>query len=172
MVVANHQSALDIMACFLAIGVPIRFLAKKELFRVPFLAMGMRAVGIIEVDRAARGAVHSTVNRQAKELIEKKRSVIIFPEGTRPRDGVMRPFKKGAFTMAITMGLPVLPVAVLGSFRAWRPGSPWIRGGPVRVVIMPPVETSRLSRAHTGQLRDQVQDIISGEVARSPKPQS
>ena len=70
-VVANHLSALDIMACLLAVPLPIRFLAKKELFRVPVLAQGMRMVGIIEVDRQARGAVHSEVNRQSRELIEK-----------------------------------------------------------------------------------------------------
>src|SRR5688572_2315487 len=96
-VVANHLSALDIMACLLAVPLPIRFLAKKELFRVPVLAQGMRMVGIIEVDREARGAVHSEVNRQSRELIEKGRSLIIYAEGTRPRNGVMKPFKKGAF---------------------------------------------------------------------------
>ena len=108
-VVANHLSALDIMACLLAVPLPIRFLAKKELFRVPVLAQGMRMVGIIEVDREARGAVHAEVNRQSRELIEKGRSLIIYAEGTRPRNGVMKPFKKGAFTMAIRSGLPVLP---------------------------------------------------------------
>ena len=65
-VVANHLSTLDIMACLLAVPLPIRFLAKKELFRVPVLAQGMRMVGIIEVDRQARGAVHSEVNRQSR----------------------------------------------------------------------------------------------------------
>ena len=104
-VVANHLSALDIMACLLAVPLPIRFLAKKELFRVPVLAQGMRMVGIIEVDREARGAIHSEVNRQSRELIENGHSLIIYAEGTRPRNGVMKPFKKGAFTMAISAGL-------------------------------------------------------------------
>ena len=122
-VVANHLSALDIMACLLAVPLPIRFLAKKELFRVPVLAQGMRMVGIIEVDREARGAVHAEVNRQSRELIEKGRSLIIYAEGTRPRNGVMKPFKKGAFTMAISSGLPVLPLSIHGSYEAWPPGT-------------------------------------------------
>jgi len=63
-VVANHLSTLDIMACFLAVRIPIRYLAKKELFKVPILAQGMRAVGIIEVDREARSAVHAEVNAE------------------------------------------------------------------------------------------------------------
>jgi 1-acyl-sn-glycerol-3-phosphate acyltransferase len=163
-VVANHLSAIDIMVCFLAVRLPIRYLAKKELFRIPILAQGMRAVGIIEVDRAARGAIHGAVNRQAKELIEKKRSLIIFAEGTRPRDGVLRPFKKGAFTMAIANGLPILPVSIHGSYQAFRPGRPWVRGGPVRVVIHEAAETAGLTPADTGALRDRIHRVISEQV--------
>ncbi|MET0566070.1 MAG: lysophospholipid acyltransferase family protein [Acidimicrobiia bacterium] len=163
-VVANHLSTLDIMACLLAVPLPIRFLAKKELFRVPVLAQGMRMVGIIEVDREARGAVHSEVNRQSRELIEKGRSLIIYAEGTRPRNGVMKPFKKGAFTMAITSGLPVLPLSIHGSFEAWPPGTPLVRGGVIKVILDKPVETEGMSTSDTGDLRDQVREVIAGRV--------
>ncbi len=163
-VVANHLSALDIMACLLAVPLPIRFLAKKELFRVPVLAQGMRMVGIIEVDREARGAVHSEVNRQSRELIEKGRSLIIYAEGTRPRNGVMKPFKKGAFTMAIRSGLPVLPLSIHGSYEAWPPGKPIVRGGVIRVVLDKPIETDGMSTSDTGDLRDQVREVIAGRV--------
>lgn len=163
-VVANHLSTLDIMACLLALPVPIRFLAKKELFRIPILAQGMRVVGVIEVDRDARSAVHAEVNRQAKQLVAKGRSLIIYAEGTRPRDGVMRQFKKGAFTMAIASGLPVLPVAIHGSYQAWRPGTPLVRGGRVKVVIDPPIETDRLTQSDNTELRDRVRAIIASHV--------
>jgi 1-acyl-sn-glycerol-3-phosphate acyltransferase len=163
-VVANHLSAFDIMACLLAVPLPIRFLAKKELFRVPVLAQGMRMVGIIEVDREARGAIHSEVNRQSRELIEKGRSLIIYAEGTRPRNGVMKPFKKGAFTMAIRSGLPILPLAIHGSYEAWPPSKPVIRGGLIRVVIDKSMETDGMNSADTGNLRDQVREIIGGRV--------
>jgi 1-acyl-sn-glycerol-3-phosphate acyltransferase len=163
-VVANHLSTLDIMACLLAVPLPIRFLAKKELFRVPVLAQGMRMVGIIEVDRAARGAVHSEVNRQSRELIEKGRSLIIYAEGTRPRNGVMKPFKKGAFTMAISSGLPVLPLSIHGSYEAWPPGTPLVRGGVIKVILDKPVETEGMTTSDTGDLRDQVREVIAGRV--------
>jgi len=163
-VVANHLSALDIMACLLAVPLPIRFLAKKELFRVPVLAQGMRMVGIIEVDREARGAVHSEVNRQSRELIEKGRSLIIYAEGTRPRNGVMKPFKKGAFTMAISSGLPVLPLSIHGSYEAWPPGTPLVRGGVITVVLDKPIETDGMTTPDTGDLRDQVREVIAGRV--------
>jgi 1-acyl-sn-glycerol-3-phosphate acyltransferase len=124
----------------------------------------MRMVGIIEVDREARGAIHSEVNRQSRELIEKGRSLIIYAEGTRPRNGVMKPFKKGAFTMAIGAGLPVLPVSIHGSYEAWPPGKLLIRGGLIRVVIDKPVDTDALTSSDTGELRDQVRGIIAGRV--------
>jgi 1-acyl-sn-glycerol-3-phosphate acyltransferase len=152
------------MASFLAVGLPIRYLAKKELFRVPVLAQGMRAVGIIEVDRQARGAIHAQVNRQAQQLLEKNRSLIIFAEGTRPRDGIMRPFKKGAFTMAIAGQLPVLPVSIHGAYEAMPPGKPWVRGGTVEVIIDAPVDTSGMTPADTGALRDRVYDTIADRV--------
>ena len=163
-VVANHLSTLDIMVCFLALEVPIRYLAKKELFRIPLLAQAMRAVGIIEVDRKARSAVHNSVNRQAKELIANKRSLIIYAEGTRPRDGIMKPFKKGAFTMAISSQLPVLPLSIHGTYEAAVPGKPWFRGGPVTAVIDPPIETGDMSQADADALREQVHDIIARRV--------
>ena len=163
-VVANHLSTLDIMAAFLAIRLPIRFLAKTELFKIPLFAQGMRAVGMVEVDRQARGAVHATVNRQAKELVANNRSLIIYPEGTRPRNGVMKRFKKGAFTMAIAAQLPVLPMTIHGSYEAFPPGKPWVYGGPIQIVIDPPIDTRGLDHSDTGRLRDQVYDIISANV--------
>jgi 1-acyl-sn-glycerol-3-phosphate acyltransferase len=169
-VVANHQSTLDIMVCFLSVPLPIRYLAKKELFRIPLLAQAMRAVGIIEVDRAARSAVHNSVNRQAKDLIAHNRSLIIYPEGTRPRDGVLRPFKKGAFTMAIASQLPVLPLSMHGTYEAAVPGKPWFRGGPVSAVIDPAIETAGMVHADADPLRDEVYRIIAGRVREMGGP--
>lgn len=163
-VVANHLSTLDIMVCFVAVELPIRYLAKKELFRIPLLAQAMRAVGIIEVDRAARGAIHNSVNRQAKDLIAKNRSLIIYPEGTRPRDGAMKPFKKGAFTMAISSQLPVLPLSIHGTYEAAAPGRPWFNGGPVTAIVDPPIETSGMTQAESDALRNRVYEIIAKRV--------
>ncbi len=164
-VVANHLSTLDIMVCFLAVDLPIRYLAKKELFRIPLLAQAMRAVGIIEVDRSARGAIHNSVNQQARELIAHNRSLIIYAEGTRPRDGVMKPFKKGAFTMAIASQLPILPLSIQGTYEAAVPGKPWFRGGPVTAIIDPPISTAGLTQADADSLRDQVRGIIARRVS-------
>lgn len=160
-VVANHLSVLDIMVCFLAVPLPIRFLAKKELFSVPILAPAMRAIGIVEVDRTARSAIHEQVNRQARDLVASGRSLIIYPEGTRSRDGELRPFKKGAFTMAVAGGIPVLPLTIVGTYRAWPPGQFFVYGGrKVIAVIDPPIETSGMNKEDITRLTEQTRDII------------
>lgn len=164
-VVANHLSTLDIMVCFLSVPLPIRYLAKKELFRIPILAQGMRAVGIIEVDRSARSAIHAQVNTQSKELIAKGRSLIIYPEGTRPRNGALDPFKKGAFTMAIASQLPVLPVTIHGTYEAWRPGTLRVHGGRVTAIIDPPIDTVGMTQQDSGQLTGTAYRVIAGRVA-------
>jgi 1-acyl-sn-glycerol-3-phosphate acyltransferase len=122
-------------------------------------------VGIIEVDRAARSSIHSSVNRQAKDLLAHNRSLIIYPEGTRPRDGVMKPFKKGAFTMAIASQLPILPLSIHGTYEAAAPGKPWFKGGPVTAVIDAPIETAGMTQANTDVLRDQVRELIAKRVS-------
>jgi len=164
-VVANHLSTLDIMVCFLAVPLPIRYLAKKELFRIPLLAQAMRAVGIIEVDRAARSSIHASVNRQAQDLIAHSRSLIIYPEGTRPRDGVMKPFKKGAFTMAISGRLPILPLSIHGTYEAAVPGKPWFHGGAVTAIVEPPIPTEGMTASDAVPLRDRVREIIAKRVS-------
>ncbi|HEY5889876.1 MAG TPA: lysophospholipid acyltransferase family protein [Acidimicrobiia bacterium] len=163
-VVANHLSTLDIMVCFLAVPLPIRYLAKKELFRIPILAQGMRAVGIVEVDRSARSAIHAQVNSQSKELIEKGRSLIIYPEGTRPRNGALDPFKKGAFTMAIASQLPILPVTIHGTHEAWKPDTLWVHGGKVTAIIDPPIDTVGMTQQDSGQLTGTAYGVIAGRV--------
>ena len=160
-VVANHLSILDIMASFLAIPLPIRFLAKKELFRIPILAPAMRAIGIVEVDRQARSVIHEQVNRQARELVASGRSLIIFPEGTRSRDGELRSFKKGAFTMAVAGGIPILPVTIAGTYRAWPPGRLLVHGGrTITVVIDAPIETSGMRKDDVTRLVEETRTII------------
>lgn len=161
-VVANHLSILDIMVCFSAVPVPIRFLAKKELFSIPILAPAMRAIGIVEVDRSARSAIHEQVNRQARELVASGRSLIVYPEGTRSQDGELRPFKKGAFSMAIAGGIPILPVTIAGTHLAWPPGQIHVVGGRrIVAVIDPAIETGDLKREDVTRLTEQAHEIIA-----------
>lgn len=122
-VVANHLSNYDIMICFAALPVPIRFLAKKELFKYPLLSQAMRAIGCVEVDRSARGIGIDEINRQAEIVRSRNHSLMIYAEGTRSRDGHLHAFKKGAFVLASTSGLPIVPVAISGTREIVSPGT-------------------------------------------------
>lgn len=168
-VVANHLSNFDIMVCFAAIPLPIRYLAKKELFKIPILAPAMRAIGIVEVDRQARSAALASINEQAAKVIERGHSLIIYPEGTRSRSSDIAPFKKGAFTMAVSSGMPVLPVTIHGAWEAWKPESLMVYGGTIHVIFDDAIPTVGLERSDVDGLRDRAFEIINGNYARLRK---
>jgi 1-acyl-sn-glycerol-3-phosphate acyltransferase len=160
-VVSNHISNLDPMLHLAGTPVPVRFLAKKELFRIPLFGAALRAVGVVEIDRAAGPSAHSTINRQVQEVVERGRSLVIYAEGTRSRNGLLRPFKKGAFMVAIRAKMPVVPCAIRGTYEAWRPGDWRLRGGEARMVFFEPISTDQMTTAHAERLRHQVHEIVA-----------
>jgi 1-acyl-sn-glycerol-3-phosphate acyltransferase len=168
MLLSNHASNLDppfhiAVVCKL---LSVRFLAKAELFKIPLFAQAMRRVGIVETDRAAHAAAHRKINEQVAVVIEQGLSLIIYPEGTRSRDAELKPFKKGAFRIAIDNGLPVVPIATAGLDKAWPPGSKLVRGGHARLVIHEPIPTGHLGPNDISDLRDRVSLIIGDAYDR------
>ena len=159
-VVSNHRSAFDVFAHFAVLPIPIRFLAKKELFKIPLFGPAMRRIGIVEVDRSGGRATHQSINSGARRNMEQGRSLMIYPEGTRPRDGVMLPFKKGAFNIARTLGAPVLPTAVTGSREVWKPDTKLIHPGKIAVKIMEPIPTEGMKIYELEGLRNRVYSLV------------
>jgi 1-acyl-sn-glycerol-3-phosphate acyltransferase len=98
-------------------------------------------------------------------LVASGRSLIIYPEGTRSRDGNLRAFKKGAFTMAIAGGIPVLPVVMIGTYEAWPPGKIWVFGGKLRAVVNKPIETKGMGREDTTRLTEETRQVIESTLA-------
>ncbi len=111
----NHVSHFDVLAILGYLNVQFRWTVKKELFRIPLFGLAMKRAGYIRIDRSDhQKAVQSM--EEAAEKIKSGSSIVIFPEGTRSRDGNLQyPFKKGGFHLALKSGVPVVPVAVLGS---------------------------------------------------------
>ena len=165
-VVSNHRSAFDIFAHLAALPVPIRFLAKTELFKIPLFGLAMRRIGMVEVNRGAGRAAHQAINQGAKRTMERGWSLMIYPEGTRPRDGVMMPFKKGAFSIARNVGAPVVPTAIIGSRAVWKPATKLIRSGHITVKIMPPIPTEDLMIYELEGLKNRVHAQISEAVGQ------
>jgi 1-acyl-sn-glycerol-3-phosphate acyltransferase len=112
--VANHESALDVWVLFHAIRRNLRFIAKRELFRIPIFGWYLSLARFVEVDR--RNRVRAVLAlKKAGEMVRAGVSLIAFPEGTRSPDGRVQPFKKGPFVLAMEAGVPVVPVAIAGA---------------------------------------------------------
>lgn len=136
---SNHQSFLDGPLLFRAVPGWARVILKKEVFRFPVLGQGMRFIGFISVDRKGLKGGRRSLDRAADLMARKRYSYIIFPEGTRSRDGALQPFKRGGFFLALKTGTPVIPVTIRGTFPLMPRGSFFIRKGAVRITFHPPV---------------------------------
>ena len=164
---SNHLSNFDVPLLFRAIPTPIRYLAKKELYRIPVFAQALRVAGIVKIDRGAGVTSYAAINEGVARAKENGYSLIVFPEGTRSRDGDLHPFKKGAFRMAISTGLPVVPVTVNGTWQVWPPGSKLFYKGDAGVVIHEPVETTGMTPDDIDALRSKVHTIIEKDFRLS-----
>ncbi len=162
--VSNHQSNLDPEVHYLSFPRPLRFLAKKELFGVPVFGTAIRVFGMIRVDRDHPSKEY--INDQVREAVARGRSIIIYPEGTRSQTGELKPFKKGAFVIAVQTGLPVVPMAIHGTNAIWPPGAKMMHPGPIRLVIGDPIPTEGMTLNDVEWLRDQVRDWIATELEK------
>jgi 1-acyl-sn-glycerol-3-phosphate acyltransferase len=158
-VVANHQSQFDIPVVYGFSGLDLRWVAKAEVGRIPFVAAGCRAIGHIFINRSDPDQARSAINR-AVERLKPGTGLMFFPEGTRSRSGQLMPFKKGAFRVAIDQQLPVLPVTITGTRDILPADSLRLRPGRVRLKFHAPVSTEGMGAGQVGELRRRVHGII------------
>jgi 1-acyl-sn-glycerol-3-phosphate acyltransferase len=134
----NHQSNLDPPIAMMALPGELSVLVKKELFSIPVLGLVMRVGRLVPVDREDRDSSHRAVD-QAAEMARDGRPFLIFPEGTRSRDGRLLPFKKGPFILAEKAGAPIVPVSISGTRMLMEKGKLRLHPGVVNIIIHPPV---------------------------------
>jgi 1-acyl-sn-glycerol-3-phosphate acyltransferase len=157
--VSNHQSFLDIFAMSRQRR-EMKWIAKEEVFKMPFFGLFFRLSGDIPVLRGDRESGGAALQK-ARWYLDRGMPVMIFPEGTRSRDGKMGPFKPGAFRLAIEAQVPILPVAVTGSAYGMPKGSPWIRPTLVLIRVLEPVETKGMTGADVVRLMATVRDRVA-----------
>lgn len=157
---ANHASSVDIWALFVCLPVPIRMIAKQQLGRIPLFGWAMKAGRFIFIDRQNPAAARRSI-AEAERRIRTGCSVVIFPEGTRTRDGRLQPFKKGGFHLAQNAGVSIVPVAISGAGEVMPPGSLLMRPGRVRVTIGEPIPTEGLGTADRDELVARVRRTIA-----------
>jgi 1-acyl-sn-glycerol-3-phosphate acyltransferase len=158
-IVANHQSIIDICVLFRAMPVPLRFVLKQELARVPFVGAYARAMGMVFIERqSARNA--SRKLHDAAALFREGHSLCAFPEGTRSRDGRVGSFKGGVFKLAIETGIPIIPVLIEGSGEVLPAAGFSVRPGRIRLCAGTPIETDGLDATARQDLAKRSRDAI------------
>ncbi len=164
--VSNHQSQYDILVLYGWLGVDFKWVMKEELRHVPCIGPSCERLGHVFIDRSNHAAAIASLEAAKKKIVDGT-SVIFFPEGTRSRDGRLLPFKKGAFRMAIDLGLPVLPLTVSGTRDVLPAGTIDLLPGRARLTIHPPIETEGLTGAQADALATRVREVISSELSTS-----
>ncbi len=164
--VGNHSSALDIPLFLASLPGTKVFMAKKELFNIPYFGWVMRGMGCIPVDRKNRIKARASVDDALKRLDRRNLNLILYPEGTRSRDGRLLPFKRGGFRMAIRSGMPVVPVAIIGANRVLPPKAMSLTPGKIRVTIGEAIPTTGLNADDRENISNQTHDAIQWALDR------
>jgi 1-acyl-sn-glycerol-3-phosphate acyltransferase len=169
--IVNHQSNVDIPALVQALRpFQLRWLAKRELLRVPLFGWAMWAARHVTIDRAdPQGALKSLA--RAKERLAAGISLVVFPEGTRSRDGALQRFKKGGFLLAVQTQTPIVPITINGSGALLPAGSWRLGSGTIQVVVERPLAVEGFRPGHLRVLSNQVRDVIASHLNNPALPE-
>ncbi|MEX0892096.1 MAG: lysophospholipid acyltransferase family protein [Gemmatimonadota bacterium] len=158
--VSNHQSWYDVLSIAAVLPKRYRFVAKKELERVPFWGPAWKAAGHISIDRSNTQSAIAALDEAGRRIKEDASSIVIFPEGTRSADGELLPFKKGGIMLALRAGVDIVPVYVEGS-REVLPRNGWrVTPGPIIVRFGAPIATSGMGEEERDALVARVRSAI------------
>jgi 1-acyl-sn-glycerol-3-phosphate acyltransferase len=156
--VSNHSSIVDILLILALVGRPVGFIAKKELALIPFLNIWIFMIGGLFIDRKNIRKAIRTISGGAQR-IKRGNAMLIFPEGTRSRGRGLLPFKSGSFRLATQSGVPILPVAITGSYDVFEKNHRAVAAD-VSVTFAPPI-----SNADQGDRRKDISDQTRGIIA-------
>lgn len=164
--ISNHQSNVDMLALLISIPRSFRVVAKRLLFRIPIFGWCLSLAGMIPIDRDNRTLAIRSLDKAA-ERVRSGHPVLLFPEGTRSRDGRLLPFKKGAFVIAVKSGVPIVPVSVSGGVRILPKGSVLVRTGRLVVRFGEPIPVSGYTLETKEHLMDRVRQAVQRGLAES-----
>lgn len=166
--VGNHHSYFDIPSILAAVPQPIRFMAKVSLFKIPIFGWGMARAGFIPIDRKNRRTAVKSFDL-AVERIRKGNTVVVFPEEGRSRERAMRPFQRGGFLLALRSELPILPIAIDGTYEVFRAGTWRITPGPVTIHVGEPIATAGRTVRDKDRLSAEARAQIESMLSASPR---
>ncbi len=157
---SNHLSYMDTPVVLSHIPMQFRFMAKKGLFQIPFLGTHLIQAGHIPVPREDPRAAVKTLTRAAEMIRDRGISILVFPEGGRSEDGNLQPFKEGAAYIAIKAGVPIVPIALIGTRQILPMGAATFHAGKVRLRISNPIPTNGMTLRDREALTERVREAI------------
>ena len=163
--VANHQSMVDILVLF-RLPLYYKWVSKVEMFRVPCIGWNMSLNRYIKIRRGTKSG-NLRMMRECERALREGSSVMIFPEGTRSPDGALRPFKDGAFELAVRHRVPVLPIVIHGTSGAL-PKRGFLLGTGCRIVVevLAPLEPPSFEGISASELRNRVHVLFEAALGR------
>ena len=167
--VANHTSSADAPAVVGAIPRRIAILLKESLFKWPIAGQAFTLAHFIRVNRGVRDSAIASVEK-ATEALKSGQSFLIYPEGTRSPDGRLQEFKKGAVVMAITAGVPIVPMVCSGAHRVMGKRSLVIHPGEILVEFLQPIDASKYSLEERDDLNEHVRQVMAAGLPPDQRP--
>jgi 1-acyl-sn-glycerol-3-phosphate acyltransferase len=159
----NHQGLVDILALVVMLPVPFKWVIKKEILWIPIWGWAVRSTSAVVVDRSNPRQAVERLQRGLKK-IKGGWSILIYPEGTRTRDGSLLPFKKGAFMIGVQTGMPILPVTTNGAMKTLPKASLALRPGHVTVTISDPINTAGLTEQDVPELMEKTRQAMAAHL--------
>jgi len=167
---SNHLSYMDTPVILASIRLRFRFLAKSELFKIPFMGTHLKQAGHIPVPLEDPRAAVRTLTRAAEAIRDRGISLLIFPEGGRSEDGTLQPFKEGAAYIAIKAQVPLVPIALIGTREVLPMHGKVFRAGNVRLVVGDPISTVGRTLKDRDALTQEAFRQITEMLAKEPAP--
>lgn len=139
---SNHCSVLDVILCMWQVPLYTVGIGKKEIVYVPVFGWLYYLAGHYRIDRKNRKSAIESLNKAADWMVEKQLSMMLYPEGTRSTTGHLAHFKKGFAHMALRTGLPIVPIVLTGTHKAWKNHTTRFRAAPLSITFLPPIDTT------------------------------
>jgi 1-acyl-sn-glycerol-3-phosphate acyltransferase len=166
-IISNHQSHFDGPSLAATLGIQFRWIAKKELLKIPVFGQALKAIGNIFIDRTDTESAVRTL-QEGIDRLPTGVGVMVFAEGTRSRRGQVGKFKKGGFRAALQLGYPILPVTINGSADALPRNGLVFRPGPIEVVVGDPIETRDFHPSQLTELIEITRNVILNNFITTP----
>jgi len=164
---SNHLSFLDGPLLYFIIPQPVRVILKKEIFRIPVIGMGMKQVGFVPVDRKGIRSGKKSIDRASRLMKDKGYSFLIFPEGTRSRDGRLQEFRRGGFFLALASQCPIVPISIQGTYQLMPKGSFLVKRGNIEVSFHSPISVRPYGRDDLHVLLEKVRSKIRSGLEKA-----